>query len=127
MCKTPYISSTERNNGIFEYVDELPTNKGNTITANRGGSVGFFFYQPMDYLATPVDVRILTPKFELNKYIALFITTVLKREKFKFNYSRKMGTDRLKKLQIKLPSKSGAPDWEFMESYIKSLPYSSSI
>ncbi len=125
--KTPYISSTERNNGIFEYVDELPTNKGNTITANRGGSVGFFFYQPMDYLATPVDVRILTPKFELNKYIALFITTVLKREKFKFNYSRKMGTDRLKKLQIKLPSKSGAPDWEFMESYIKSLPYSSSI
>lgn len=125
--KTPYISSTEKNNGVLEYVDALPTNKGNTMTANRGGSVGFFFYQPIDYLATPVDVRILTPKFELNPYIALFITAVFKLERFKFNYTRKMGTDRLKKLQIKLPSKDNKPDWQFMESYIKTLPYSSSL
>lgn len=125
--KTPYISSTEKNNGIFEYVDALPTNKGNTITANRGGSVGFFFYQPIDYLATPVDVRILNPKFALNKYIALFLTTILKLEKFKFNYSRKMGSDRLKKLKIKLPSKDNKPDWNFIEYYIKSLPYSGSL
>lgn len=125
--KTPYISSTEKNNGVFEYVEEYPTNSANTITANRGGSVGFFFYQPFDYLATPVDVRILTPKFDLNKYIGLFLTAVLKLEKFKFNYSRKMGTDRLQKLKIKLPTKKGQPDFEYMETYIKSLPYSSSI
>lgn len=125
--RTPYISSTEKNNGVFEYVDELPTNKGNTITANRGGSVGFFFYQPIDYLATPVDVRILTPKFDLNKYTALFLTAILKLEKFKFNYSRKMGTDRLKKIKIKLPSKNNKPDWGFMENYIKSLPYSGAL
>jgi hypothetical protein len=125
--KTPYIASTEFNNGIIEFVDEQPTNKAGTITANRGGSVGHFFYQPKDYLATPVDVRILTPKFVINEYIGLFITTILKLEKYKFNYSRKMGTDRLKKLKIKLPSKNGQPDFEFMENYIKSLPYSSSI
>jgi len=125
--RTPYISSSAMNNGMLECVKEEPTNSANTITANRGGSVGYFFYQPVDYLATPVDVRILTPKFVLNKYIGLFITTILKLEKFKFNFSRKMGTNRLKKLKIKLPSKNGFPDFEFMESYIKSLPYSSSI
>jgi Type I restriction modification DNA specificity domain len=76
---TPYISSTEKNNGIYEYVDELATNAGNTITANRGGSVGFFFYQPKAYIATPVDVRILTPKFSLNKYLGLFFTAILKQ------------------------------------------------
>jgi len=126
--KIPYISSTERNNGVYEYVEEVPTNNGNTITANRGGSVGFFFYQPKNYLATPVDVRILTPKFQLNKYIGLFLTTILKQEKFKFNYSRKMGTDRLNRIKIKLPTtKDKQPDFEYMENYIKSLPYSSAI
>lgn len=126
--QTPYISSTEKNNGIFEYVDELATNNGNTITANRGGSVGFFFYQPRNFMATPVDVRILTPRFELNKYSGLFLTAILKQEKFKFNYSRKMGTDRLQNLKIKLPkNKLGLPDFEYMENYIKTLPYSSSI
>jgi hypothetical protein len=126
--ETPYISSTEKNNGIFEYVDELATNSGNTITANRGGSVGFFFYQPKSYMATPVDVRILTPKFELNKYSGLFLTAILKQEKFKFNYSRKMGTDRLQHLKIKLPkNKLGLPDFVYMENYIKTLSYSSSI
>lgn len=126
--RTPYISSTEKNNGVFEYVEEHPTNKANTITANRGGSVGFFFYQPADYLATPVDVRILTPKFNLNKYIGLFLTTILKLEKFKFNYSRKMGTDRLQSLKIKLPTtKDNNPDFEYMERFIKSLPYSASL
>lgn len=125
--RTPYISSSEMNNGMLECVKEDPTNSANTITANRGGSVGYFFYQPVDYLATPVDVRILTPKFNLNKYIGLFIVTVLRLEKFKFNFSRKMGTNRLKQLKIKLPTKNGKPDFEFMENYIKSLPYSSSI
>ncbi len=124
---SPYISSSEFNNGITSYVDATPTNKGNTITANRGGSVGHFFYQKDDYLVTPVDVRILSPKFKLNKYIGLFLVTVLKLEKKKYNYSRKMGTEKLKKMKIKLPSKGEKPDWKFMEKYIKSLPYSSSI
>ena len=124
---TPYVTSSEFYNGIMEFVDEIPTNNGNTITANRGGSVGFFFYQPIDYLATPVDVRILTPKFTMNKFVGLFLATVLKMEKFKYNYSRKMGTDRLKKIRIKLPYKNNEPDWLFMEDYIKSLPYSSAL
>lgn len=124
---SPYISSSEFNNGITSYVDAEPANKGNTITANRGGSVGHFFYQEEDYLATPVDVRILTPKFKLNKYIGLFIITVLKLEKKKYNFSRKMGTEKLNRMKLKLPSKGNEPDWKYMEKYIKSLPYSSSI
>jgi hypothetical protein len=125
--KTPYVASSENNNGVIEFVDEEPSNKANTITANRGGSVGHFFYQPVDYLATPVDVRILTPKFKMNKYVGLFFAALLRLEKFRFNYSRKMGTDRLKKLKIKIPVKNNNLDIELMENYIKSLPYSKSI
>jgi hypothetical protein len=33
----------------------------------------------------------------------------------------------MKKTKIKLPSDDGKPDWQFMEDYIKSLPYSSNL
>lgn len=124
---TPYITSSELNNAISAFVEESPTNNAKTITANRGGSVGEYFYQPKDYLATPVDVRILTPKININQYIGLFLVAVLRKEKYRFNYARKMGTGRLEQLRIKLPSKGNEPDFKYMENYIKSLPYSSSI
>jgi hypothetical protein len=124
---TPYITSSAINNGVTSFFEEPPTNKAGTITANRGGSVGYFFYQPVDYLATPVDVRILTPKFKINTYIGLFLKTILQLEKYRYNFSRKMGTDRLNQFKIRLPSKKGSPDFEFMENYIKSLPYSASL
>ena len=125
--KTPYITSSETNNGVTSFFEEPATNKAGTITANRGGSVGYFFYQPVDYLATPVDVRILTPKFEIDVYIGLFIKTVLQLEKYRYNYSRKMGSDRLSEFRIKLPNKRNGPDWEYMRGYIKSLPYSANL
>ncbi|PCI89722.1 hypothetical protein COB18_02855 [Candidatus Kaiserbacteria bacterium] len=124
---TPYVTSSDKNNGITDYVVEKATNSGNTITANRGGSVGYFFYQPDPYKSTPVDVRILTPKFRMNPYIGLFLKTILQSEKFRFNYSRKMGTRRLNELVIRLPYKNTEPDWAYMENYIKSLPYSASM
>lgn len=124
---TPYVTSSEINNGVTSFVEEFATNSAGTITANRGGSVGYFFYQPKNYLATPVDVRILTPKFEIDVFIGLFIKTILQLEKYRYNYSRKMGTDRLKGFVIKLPANGSDPDWDFMREYIKSIPYSSGL
>jgi hypothetical protein len=126
--KTPYVTSSETNNGITSFFQEPATNKAGTITANRGGSVGYFFYQPVDYMATPVDVRILSPKFKIDPYIGLFVKTVLQLEKYRYNYSRKMGTDRLNEFRIKLPKTTDKqPDWDYMRNYIKTLPYSSNI
>ena len=42
------------------------------------------------------------------------------QQKDKYNYSIKMGTARLKKQKIMLPvDEHGAPDYSFMEQYIK--------
>ena len=126
--KTPYVTSTEFNNGVSGYFHIKPSNSGNVLTVNRGGSVGKTFYQEKDFCATPVDVRILKPKFNLNKYIGLFLSVIIENEKYRFNYSRKMGTDKLNNLKIKLPvTPEGKPDWQFMEDYIKSLPYSRNL
>lgn len=125
----PFISSTQFSNGVSKYVDDEPMIPNNTITVARNGSVGSAFYQPIPYCASPDDIRIFKPKgFELNKYIALFLITIIEKEKFRYGYGRKFGTKRMNETKIKLPATNeGIPDWQFMENYIKSLSYSKQI
>jgi hypothetical protein len=118
--KTPFIGAIDANNGYRDFIEQAPIHKANTITINYNGSVAEAFYQPKDFWASD-DVNVLYPKFELNPYVALFITTVVRLEKFRFNYGRKWGLVRMKESQMKLPAKAGKPDFEFMEKYIKSL------
>lgn len=67
-------------------------------------------------------------KGKLNKYNAMFLTTMIKQEKFRYAYGRKWGINRMETSRIKLPAildtdGNYEPDWDYMESYIKSLPY----
>ena len=124
--ETFFISSSDSNNGLTAKIRQKPIFKENTITVNYDGSVGEAFYQSLPYWALD-SVNVLYPKFKLNIYIALFIITIIRLEKYRFNYGRKWKSEIMKSSVIKLPSKNGEPDFEFMENFIKSLPYSSSI
>ncbi len=124
---TPFIGAIDSNNGYRDFIGQEPIHKGNTITVNYNGSVGEAFYQPDSFWASD-DVNVLYGKFAMNKYVALFLITLIRLEKFRFNYGRKWETTKMNRSRIKLPvDKSGKPDFGFMESYIKSLPYSTSI
>jgi type I restriction-modification system DNA methylase subunit len=121
---TPFISASEFNNGLTAKIDHPPIFKGNTITVNYDGSVGMAFYQPRDYFALD-SVNILEPKFDLDVYIAMFLITVIKKEKYRFNYGLKWTKKRMEKSKIKLPvTTDGNPDWEYMRKFIKKLPLS---
>lgn len=123
----PFITSTDTNNGLTAYTNYIPCHNGNTISVNRNGSVGEAFYQEEAFCSTE-DVHIFNPKFKMNKYIAMFLITLIRKEKYRFNYGRKWGIDRMNNSIIKLPVKDdGTPDFDFMERYIKSLPYSKNI
>lgn len=122
----PLISSSEKNNGIGMYINNGFLIDGNVITLAINGSIGEAFYQPHPFCAT-TDIIALCPKFTLNKYIGLFTCAVLRKEKYRFNYGRKWGYERLINFKIKLPTQNYKPDFEFMENYIKSLPYSKSL
>lgn len=124
----PYITASSDNNGVTAYVDLIPSQLPNVLTIARNGSVGSTFYQPFSFCSSPDDVRILTPKFKMNVYIGLFIKTVIEKEKFRYAYGRKLGTKRIQNMVIKLPTTvDGIPDFEYMEKYIKSLPYADRI
>lgn len=125
---TPFIGAIDSNNGLSSYIGQAPIFEGNTITINYDGNgVAESYYQQNPFWALD-SVNVLYPKFKLNKYIAIFLVTLFRKEKFRFSYGRKWGMDRMKKSLIKLPiEKNGNPDWDYMENYIKSLPYSSSL
>jgi len=58
----------------------------------------------------------------------MFLITLLRLEQFRFSYGMTGKKERLQDFYIKLPVDSkNNPDWEFMEDYIKSLPYSSNL
>jgi len=123
----PVVTSSDSNNGWTAITNVNPLHDGNTIGVNRNGSVAKAFYQPVPFCSTE-DVHIFTPKFNMNKYIGLFVSTLIKREQYRYNYGRKWGIARMKASKIKLPvNTNGKPDWLYMESYIKSLSFSKQL
>ena len=123
----PLVSSGETNNGVVGYIDSRGDGKaeifkGNTITIDMFCNA---FYQKDDFYAVSHGrVNILKPKFILNQYIAIFIITLIHQNKYRYSYGRALYSDEAKKMTIKLPiNHKGEPDFEFMENYIKSLPY----
>jgi len=123
-----YIGATDANNGITAKIaNDEHLHKENTITVSYNGSIAEAFYQIESFWATD-DVNVLYPKFVLNSYIAMFLCTLIYKEKYRFNYGRKWDKEMMLETIIKLPvTKDDTPDWQFMENYIKSLPYSKSI
>jgi len=120
----PYISATSLNNGISGYVSQ--TNAGpNCITVSIDGSIGEAFYQPQLIFANS-DVAVLTLKDrELTPAISLFLTTLIRKEKYRYNYGRKWSLARMNESIIKLPvCDDGTPDWQWMEQFMLTLPYS---
>jgi hypothetical protein len=128
--KTPFIGSTDSNNGLTNTVGQDAIHDGNVISVNYNGSVGEAFYQPVSFWASD-DVNVLYPKDctfnRFNSYIALFIIPIIRLNKFKFSYGRKWHMDRMKESKIVLPVKNNQLDLKTMEDFIKSLPYSSNI
>ena len=122
-----YLGAISSNNGVRQKITADFLWVPNCITVNYNGSVGEAFYQSEPFWASD-DINILYPKnWTLNKYIGLFIATVIKLERPKYNYGRKWTKSIMETSIIKLPSKNHSPDFDCMERYIKSLPYSDRI
>lgn len=120
----PYVTTQATNNGVEGFYD-FYTENGNVLTVDSA-VLGYCSYQPYEFSASD-HVEKLAPNFKMNKYIAMFIVTILNLEQYRYNYGRKCSQTRMKQISIKLPEKDGEPDFEFMEKFIKSLSYSGSI
>jgi len=123
-----YVGASAFNNGITNHIgNNSKLNASGTISVCYNGSIGESFFQDQPYWATD-DVNILTPRFAINPFIALFICTVIKNESTRFAFNNKWKKEIMETSSIPLPATAqGSPDFVFMEKYIKSLPYSNFI
>lgn len=141
-----YIGAKKSDNGVMRRVvfDSTLVSKGNGIMfiCDGEGSVGYSNYMDEDFIGSTTTSIGYDSK--LNVYNALFVVTILDQEKFKFSYGRKYRAH-IDEITVRLPIKYNSngtpyidetkkysavgyvPDWEFMENYIKALPYGDRI
>ena len=125
-----YIGAKKNENGVMRYVkynDKLVT-RGNCIVfiGDGQGSVGYCLYQPNDFIGS--TTLMAGYNIHLNQYTALSLVTIFDLERYRYSFGRKYNKNAIQNSRIKLPADPfGNPDWQFMEDYIKSLPYSANL
>lgn len=115
---------------------------GNCITVTVNGSVCNAFYQKEQFTCSHDITAFYVRHYKMNPYLAMFLCTIIMKDKYRWSYGRKPhDVSKFGKSVIKLPiqhnsdgtpyidpdctySEEGyVPDWQFMEDYIRSLPY----
>lgn len=125
-----YIGAKKNENGFMYKVkknDDLTT-EGNCIVfiGDGQGSVGYTTYQPKDFIGS--STLTVGYNHKLNVFNSIFLISIFDREKYRYSFGRKLGKQKLENQVVKLPVDSqGYLDWDFMEYYIKSLPYSKNL
>ena len=140
-----FVSRTDCNNGVDTTVDKDTRYEGleesNCLTI--GDTTATCFYQNEKFIAG--DHMVVLRADWLNLKRGLFFRTLFAQEGIRYCYGRAYRMDLIKATLLKLPiqrdnngnpiiddnytysEKGYIPDWQFMEDYINSLPYSDRI
>jgi hypothetical protein len=141
-----YITRTALDNGC-EMLVAREKNLEDDIEAGNAISIGdttaTCFYQSEDFVAG--DHMVVVRAEWLNPFTGNFIATLLNRESYRYSYGRAFVMESIKATDLKLPVKRNPdgtpvidpkksfhddgyiPDWQFMEDYMRSLPYGDRI
>ena len=116
---TSYVTTSSKNNGVSGYYDEDSNFKGKCLTVALNGSVGETFFQFDDFI-TSGDNAVLTLKNKYNPYLLIYIASMIRNHKWRYNYYRKLNLTKLKKMTIPLPFKNEKElDLEYIENIVK--------
>lgn len=120
----PLITAGCGNHGVACYISNQEQKRfNNAITIDM---FGFSCYRGYTFCC---DDNILVLKnSHINNYSGIFIATIINKDDYKCAYGRQYRLKTFENHKILLPATpSGEPDWQFMEDYIKSMPYSKCI
>ena len=118
----PYITRTDRNNGVQDFICEQPNyNFDNSNCITVGLDTQTAFYQPTIFY-TGQNIQILKND-HINFYVAQFMLPLLKKTLSIFSWGGNGATlTRLRRSKIMLPvNDDGSPDFDYMEKYIGNI------
>lgn len=129
-----FVSRISYDNGVdckVDYVEGLEPFRSGLVTVALGGSyLGSSFVQ-LEPFYTAQNVSVLTPLYEeMNLLVNLFITRLIKKESESryCAFGRELNAHINKDFTINIPvTEDGKPDFEFMENYMRSLPFSDKV
>ena len=120
----PYVTTSSKNfgqNGKFNHFTE----NGHVLTLESAVN-GVCFYQDKEFSASD-HVEKLTPKNEVSKEFLIYVSVLINKQTFRFNYGRKANQDRIKNMVISLPVINDEINYKFIEDFIGSLEFSNQI
>lgn len=143
----PFIGATESNNGVTSVhrLDDVATyGRGGEIdpekslarkvfspgciTVSNNGSVGFAFFQSAEFTCSHDVNPLYLIGREMSPGIGMFLCAIIGMDRYRWSYGRKWRPIRMPQSIIRLPVQpDGTPDWDYMEGYIRALPYSKTI
>lgn len=118
----PYISSSSYNNGIQEYIanDDGAIYSDCLSIAYNGKESAVFYHSYKAVFSDNVRVvKVRNGKSDKNSY--LYLATVFKKVRERFNYGNPMSSEKLRNENIKLPTKNNQIDFEYMTTFIKAV------
>jgi len=121
----PYVSTQSFNNGVRKFFNIFTENE-NVLTIDSAWC-GYCAYQSFKFTASDHVEKLLPLNSDLNVYRAMFLVTLINMEQYRYSYGRKFNQKRIRETVIKLPCKGNNVDWDYIETYIKGLPYSKDI
>ena len=124
-----YITTTNKNNGVMS-TSQVFTEERGVITIDSATD-GKAFYQEKKFVGSD-HVEVLEPiGFNLNRFSAMYFVSILNFQLYRYGYGRKRAQKRIQEEKVLLPyiiiNQEQVPDFELIEKYIKSLPYSKSL
>ena len=119
----PYYSASKNNNGLTDMI-------GNPLFIEKDALIyttfGDCYYVKGEFTASD-EISILKNE-KMNEYSGLFLATVICENKWKYKFGRKAFQNKFIDEEVIVPiNQKEEIDWDFMEQYIKSLPYSIKI
>lgn len=137
-----YLGAKKRDGGLIKKVsyDESLITKGHCICfiCDGDGSIGYHNYIDLDEFIGTSNLAVAYNE-KIDVFVGLFLVAVLDLERPKYSFGRKY-KKRIEKTKIMLPvlkdeegepfknkKRNYMPDWEYMRSYMKNLPYANLI
>ncbi len=121
----PFIGATELNNGVTNWIHTPnETLDHNVLGVNYNGSVAEAFYHPYCCVFSDDVKRLHLKNADDGKYILLFCSMLIRKQKVKYTYGYKFNGNRMARQKILLPiTDDGSPDYEYMTQYAKAVMF----
>jgi type I restriction-modification system DNA methylase subunit len=111
-----------------EVKDDCIFPKFTLVMGNTGAGSHTFTYLIAEEFVPNNNLTVLVPIENLSVYQKIFLINIIEHNRFRYAYGRIPSNKRFLGSKLSLPvNVNGQPDWDFIEKYIKALPYSKSL